>query len=61
MVKVQRRWLGGWGWDEMEMMKGMRGEGMSQVMVVEVWSGGREVVVRTQRMGEEGHCGNVEE
>ena len=60
MVKVQRRWLWGWGWDEMEMMQGMRGEGMSQVMVVEVWSGGREVVVRTQRMGEEGHCGNVE-
>lgn len=40
---------------------GMGGEGMSQVMVVEVWSGGREVVVRMQRMGEEGDCGNVEE
>ena len=61
MVKVQRRWLGEWGWDEMEMVQRMGGEGMGQVMVVEVWSGGREVVVRTQRMGEEGHCGNVEE
>lgn len=58
-MTVQRRGLG--GWKEMETVRGMGGEGMSQVMVVEVWSGGREVVLRMQRMGEEGDCGNVEE